>query len=285
MITKQESKKKKILVVEDEKPLLMAIKSKLEIEGYEVVFAEDGEKGEELIKTEKPDLLLLDILLPKKDGFEILEDLKKEKIVLPIIIISNSGQPVEIERAKNLGVLDFLIKANFSPAEVLEKVEQVFSTGATDEKKEGEQSEEEALLEEKSEFTAPPVADGMSRILVVEDDEFLREVMCQKLIKEGFGVSAAIDAMGAFEEIKKSLPHLILLDLILPGMDGFEFLSQFKKDAGTKNIPVIVLSNLGQKEDVDRAMSMGAADYMVKANFTPAEIVQKIRDILGKEYM
>lgn len=274
--------KKKILVIEDEKPLLMAIKSKLELEGYDVVFAEDGEKGAELIRSEKPDLLLLDILLPKKDGFEILEGLEKDKIKLPIIIISNSGQPVEIERAKRLGVRDFLIKADFSPAEVLEKVEEIIPSGAS---KKDKMPDEEELIEEKTEFVAPKAPDGASHILVVEDDEFLREVMCQKLVKEAFDVSAAVDANAAFEIIKEKPPHLILLDLILPGMDGFEFLNQLKKDNTTKDIPVIVLSNLGQKEDIDRAKSFGATDYLIKANFTPSEIVQKIRSVLNKEYI
>ena len=282
MIANKESKKKKILVVEDEKPLLMAIKSKLEIEGYEVLIAEDGERAMELTREEKPDLLLLDILLPKKDGFEVLEDMKKEKIEMPVVIISNSGQPVEVERARKLGVRDFLIKADFSPAEVLDKVRQIISPGAGKDKK---KEVEENLLEEKAVFAVPSVPNGAPVILVVEDDEFLREVICQKLAKEGFGVSAAIDAIGAFEIIKKEPPRLILLDLILPGMDGFEFLGQLKKENSTKDIPVITLSNLGQKEDKDRAISLGAADYLVKANFAPAEIVQKVRDILEKKYV
>lgn len=278
---KKESKKK-ILIIEDEKPLLMAIKSKLEIEGYDVVFAGDGEKGEKLVKSEKPDLLLLDILLPKKDGFEILESLKKAKIKLPIIIISNSGQPVEIDRAKKLGVRDYLIKADFSPAEVIEKVRQVVAPGSNKKKK---AIEEEELLEKKTGSAVPPTPDGAPHVLVIEDDEFLREVMCQKLAKEGFNVSAAIDAVGALEIIKEKPPQLILLDLILPGMDGFDFLGQLKKENTTKNIPVIVLSNLGQKEDIGKAMSSGAVDYLIKANFTPAEIVQKIRNILDKKYI
>ncbi len=273
--------KKKILIIEDEKPLLMAIKSKLELEGYNVVFAEDGEKGEAMVKSEKPDLLLLDILLPKKNGFEVLEGLKAAKISLPIIIISNSGQPVEIDKAKELGARDYLIKADFSPAEVLEKVRQVISPDKENKDKESE----EDLLEEKAKFVVPPAPEGSSNVLVVEDDEFLREVMCQKLVKEGFDVSAAIDAQTAFEIIKEKPPRIILLDLILPGMDGFEFLAELKKDDSMKDIPVIILSNLGQKEDVDRAMSSGAVDYLVKANFTPAEVAGKIRDVLAKSYM
>ena len=114
--------KKKILIIEDEESLLMAIKSKLEIEGFDVVFAENGEDGEKMVYKEEPDLVLLYILLPKKDGFEVLESLRKKKNKVPVIIISNSGQPVEIERAIKLGIEDYLIKANFSPNDVMEKV-------------------------------------------------------------------------------------------------------------------------------------------------------------------
>ena len=269
--------KKKILVVEDEKPLLMAIKSKLELGGYDVVFAEDGESGEKAIKDEKPDLVLLDILLPKKSGIEILEDLRKDKNDVLVMIISNSGQPVEIDKAMKLGVKDYLVKADFSPEEVIEKVRKIIGPGSFDEPKEDQK-------EQKVNGVGEVKPKGTS-VLIVEDDEFLREVIAQKLIKEGFVVQSVTDADNAFELIKKKVPQIILLDLILPGMDGFEILAQLKKNPSTEAIPVIVLSNLGQKEDVERAMSAGAIDYLVKANFTPGEIVQKIREAIGKKYL
>jgi DNA-binding response OmpR family regulator len=270
----EEQTKKKILVVEDERPLLMAIKSKLENEGYDVEVAEDGAVGEKKIEQWEPDLVLLDILLPKKDGFEILEGLEKKKIKLPIIIISNSGQPVEIERALKLGVKDYLIKADFSPSEVLKKVKEVVGPGVQD----GSEKAASGDLSSKTEA-------GGETVLIVEDDEFLRQLVGQKLEKEGFKVANAIDSAETFKVLEESKPHIILLDLILPGMDGFEILNQLKKDNSTSGIPVIVLSNLGQKEDIERAMAAGAEDYLIKANFTPSEIVEKIRTILRKRYL
>lgn len=279
--------RKKILVIEDERSLLAAIKSKLAIKGYAVIAAEDGEEGLNLIKKEKPDLVLLDIMLPKKDGFEVLEDLKKENNKTPVVIISNSGQPVEVNRALELGVKDYLIKADFRPSDVLEKVEAVIGPGFLPEeaplsgKLELEKNAEASKV--SSEETVTPPLNPL--VLIVEDDEFLRTLVAQKLTQENFAVEAAIDGNEAFKIIKEKLPKIILLDLILPGMDGFEILDTLKKNPETSKIPVIVLSNLGQREDIDRATAAGAEDYMIKANFTPGEIVQKVRSILQKKYM
>jgi len=123
------------------------------------------------------------------------------------------------------------------------------------------------------------------KVLIVEDDSFLRGVIAQKLVREGFDVEAAIDSIEAFESMKSKKPEIILLDLILPGMDGFEILSQLKKTPDSGDIPVMILSNLGQEEDKRRAMDLGAVEYFVKSDHTPDEIVQRIRAILGKEYL
>lgn len=124
-----------------------------------------------------------------------------------------------------------------------------------------------------------------SIILIIEDDKFLRELIVQKLATEGFNVHSAVDGEECFKILEKIKPHLILLDLILPGMDGFEILARLKKDPKTSLAPVIVLSNLGQKEDIDKAVSLGAVDYMIKANFTPGEIVEKVKKILAEKYL
>ena len=117
---------KKILIIEDEELLYDMLKRKLEIEGYEVSIAENGVEGLEKIKKINPDLILLDIVMPEKGGFEVMEELQQEEDYknIPIIIISNSGQPVEIDRAKELGAKDWLIKTEFDPQEVIEKVKK-----------------------------------------------------------------------------------------------------------------------------------------------------------------
>lgn len=118
------------------------------------------------------------------------------------------------------------------------------------------------------------------KILIVEDDKFLRELITQKLIKEDFEVSEAVDGEEGIRKIEEEKPDLILLDLILPSIDGFEVLSRMKKESTLASIPVIILSNLGQKDDVERGLKMGAVDYLIKAHFTPGEIIDKIKAAL-----
>jgi len=117
-------------------------------------------------------------------------------------------------------------------------------------------------------------------ILIIEDDKFLRELIAQKLLREGYEISEALDGEEGIKKIKEEKPDLILLDLILPGIDGFEVLSQMREESRLSSIPVIILSNLGQKEDVEKGMKLGAVDYLIKAHFTPGEIIEKIRKAL-----
>ena len=117
----------------------------------------------------------------------------------------------------------------------------------------------------------------MKKILIVEDDKFLRELIVRKVLNEGFDVSEAIGGEEGIKKIKEEKPDMVLLDLILPGIDGFEVLSRMKQDSALSSIPVIILSNLGQKEDIDKGMKLGATDYLIKAHFTPGEIIEKIK--------
>ena len=123
----------------------------------------------------------------------------------------------------------------------------------------------------------------MKNILIIEDDAFLRDLISKKLSSADFSISEAIDGESAIAKIKEAKPDLILLDLLLPTMDGFEVLAKLKEDNMTSAIPVIILSNLGQKEEVDKGISMGATDYLIKAQFTPEEIVAKVKEIFEKK--
>lgn len=118
------------------------------------------------------------------------------------------------------------------------------------------------------------------KILIVEDDKFLRELIKRKLIGEGFEVVEAIDGEEALKKVKEEKVDLVLLDLILPSIDGFEVLSRIKENPDLVSLPVIILSNLGQREEIERGLKLGAVDYLVKAHFTPGEIIEKIKSIL-----
>jgi DNA-binding response OmpR family regulator len=120
------------------------------------------------------------------------------------------------------------------------------------------------------------------KILIIEDEKTLRFLLAQKLIEENFDVLEAIDGEEGLQKLKENKIDLILLDLLLPGIDGFEVLSRIERDSKLSSIPVIILSNLGQMEEIEKGLKLGAADYLVKANFTLDEIIAKIRNVLPR---
>lgn len=120
------------------------------------------------------------------------------------------------------------------------------------------------------------------KVLIVEDDMLMGTLLSEALWRYEFEPVLAKDGDEGLKALEKALPQVILLDLILPGINGFEVLERIKGNARTKNIPVIIVSNLGDKSDVERGMALGAEDYLVKANMVPKDIVGKIREIVEK---
>jgi DNA-binding response OmpR family regulator len=120
-----------------------------------------------------------------------------------------------------------------------------------------------------------------THILIVEDDLFLGEIYQKKFEMEGFKVSMANNGEKAVTDIKKKMPDIVLLDILLPKLDGFSVLEQVKADQTTKEIPIILLTNLGQQDDVQRGLEKGAVDYLIKTHFKPSEVVDKVRKVLG----
>lgn len=119
------------------------------------------------------------------------------------------------------------------------------------------------------------------RVMIVEDDEHISKVYEIKLNKEGMGTLLARDGEEAISKIKNEKPDIILLDLMVPKKDGFEVLTEIKKDSNLANIPVIVLSNLGQQADQDRALGLGANEYLVKVDISIQGVIEKVKGYLG----
>lgn len=118
------------------------------------------------------------------------------------------------------------------------------------------------------------------KILIVEDDGFLLQMYATKLKMEGFQVLEATDGEKALRVAKKEKPDLMMLDLLLPKKTGFEVLAAIKQDPELANMPVLVLTNLGQKDDIERCFRLGAADYLIKAHFVPSEVIAKVKSLL-----
>ncbi len=119
------------------------------------------------------------------------------------------------------------------------------------------------------------------KVVLVEDDSLISGVLSTRLISMGFAVVTVFDGTKAFESIKAERPSIVLLDIILPGVGGFEILQKLKQDDSTKSIPVLILSNLGSKEEMQHGIDLGAVGYLVKSNNTVEEIVSRVQGILS----
>lgn len=111
----------------------------------------------------------------------------------------------------------------------------------------------------------------------------LADMYATKFTMEGFDAQKANDGQAGYDLVKEVKPSIVLLDIIMPKIDGFGVLKMLKDDAELKDIPVVLLTNLGQDEDIKKGKQLGAADYFVKANHTPAEVVQKVKQVLKLE--
>jgi len=120
------------------------------------------------------------------------------------------------------------------------------------------------------------------KVLIVEDDMLMGTLLSEALWRYEFEPVLARDGDEGLKELEKAMPKVILLDLILPGINGFEVLEKIKANAKTKDIPVIIVSNLGDKSDIDRGMKLGAEDYLVKANMVPKDIIGKLNEVTQK---
>lgn len=260
---------KKILIIEDDPFLSEVLLHKVQSAGFDVVIESDGKVGLEKISSYMPDLILLDIMLPGLNGYEILEvKVKDPKIAsIPVIVISNSGQPVEISRVLALGVKDYLVKAQFDPEEVMDKVR--------------------IQLESRVDGSVSTTASASNRlsgrkIMWVEDDVFLSDIITRKFQNENCKLIHLTEGESAVTTAKEEKPDIILLDVLLAGMSGYDILEALKKDPETSSIPVVLLSNLGQQSDKEKGEKLGAIKFIVKAMTTLDEIISEIADVIDK---
>lgn len=120
------------------------------------------------------------------------------------------------------------------------------------------------------------------KILIIDEDRFLRKIYKNKFSRAGFEFREAISGDEGLNKVYSEKPDLILLDMMLPKKSGFDILVELKKDKSTKKIPVVILSNLAQEEDIKRALALGARDYLVKTEVSLSEVVNKVKECLAK---
>jgi len=268
----------KILIVEDEEYLSDMYKIKFEQAGYVTVVAHDGEEGFELAQKEQPDLILLDLILPKLDGFKVLAKLRKEPNTkkIKVFILSNLGQSDEVNKGMKTGADGYFIKANLTPSQLLEKVNVIFNNKSDMEK----DIKNMTIHAEDSEYRT--VGKKLAKILLIEDEEAIINMYKLRFDKEGFQIEVARNGAWGLKLARQKKFDIILLDMVMPAMNGYEAIKVLKSDDNTKDVPIIILSNSAQDGDIKEAKKLGAAAYLLKSMITPAKLVQEVEKFLNK---
>jgi CheY-like chemotaxis protein len=226
----------RVLVVDDDLATRTFVQFILDEEGYDVLTASSGSEALTIAASEQPDIITLDILMPEIDGFHVLDELKKnpETADIPVCITS-----IIEEKAKGyrLGALDYITKP-FDREDLIEAISHILSP------------------------EAPPED---VRLLIAEDDLTIIELVEVTLDSEGYELLTATDGVTALEILRREQPDLVLLDIMIPRLDGYDFIRQAKADPRTTDIPILVLSVRSLERDINYALRLGADKYLVKA--------------------
>jgi DNA-binding response OmpR family regulator len=266
------NKKSHICILQSGSTLSDMLTNELEVRGYTVRALHTAQEVTTVLSQKNffPTVLIADATDEHIDTFQILDVLQNQRNPnLATIVVSASSKPVDLDRALAYGVEDYIIKDKFSLEELLSKIRRA----------------ELRFSVEPTPMITPSTQDlgafdtTAIKVLIIEDDQFLRDLASRKLKQEGFQVDVAIDGTVGLLKIEENKPDVVLLDIILPGLDGFDILKKVRahKDKTVSHMVVILLSNLGQEADVSKGQRLGADDYLIKANFTIDEIIEKIK--------
>lgn len=258
------ARKEKILVALSDISLATLISQALLQEGYENFVVKNGQEALDQMKTKQPDLLLIDLIMPGKNGYEVLTEKSFDRMItkIPVIIVSNTGAPIEMRKIPSTSsVKDYIIKAHVDVDDVIEKVALVF----------GYPARKEITKEDKSKSV------GLGKVILwVEDDKFLSTILLKKFESSGYKVIKADNGDQALEMIQSTTPNVIVLDILLPGLSGFEILQKIHIQDKFKTIPVIMLSNMSKPSDLEKAKMLGVQKFLVKAAVSLDQIVKEI---------
>ena len=212
---------------------------------YEVIDVPSGKEALEVVKRRKVDLILLDILMPDMDGYEVLENLKEnpDTRTIPVIMLTAVHEMDSVVRCFELGADDYLTKPYNIPFV---------------------RSRIASCLRGKANATSSQSSRPSAKILVVDDNSVNRDILQRRLEREGYYVDAAVNGRVALDMIDKANYDLILLDILMPEMDGYDVLRVLKESEKHKHIPVIMLTAVHEAESVRSCIDMGAADYLLK---------------------
>jgi CheY-like chemotaxis protein len=268
----------KIMIVEDDPMLVEIYEKKLTSVGFDVKVVNNGSAVKDEALAWKPELILLDVVLPDMDGFEILEVVKKEEEIkdIPVYVFSNLSAKEDIERATGLGAAGFLTKSNFTPSQLADELKRIFGhevAGASPETNFPTAVADNPPKIEKKESTG-------QKVLIIEDEDIFIEMFGEKLKQEGFEVVAAKNGKWGIKEAERGGFSCVLLDMMMPAMNGLEAIQELRANEVTKRVPIIILSNSALDSEVKKALDLGADAYHIKTKITPGEVVAEVKDLI-----
>lgn len=250
--------------------------------GFEVVMAASGTEAQTKAKSEKPDLMLLDLVLPEEDGFGVLGKIKGDESTkgIKVIIFSNLSQEEDKQKAKSLGADGFIAKSDYTPHQIVDQVNKIMGNGELP-NQENTSSPQDSSGDEKKISSQGDDGNGRHKVLLVEDEQVFIEVFSKKLEEEGFRVDVANNGAWGAKQTEEKKYDLIILDILMPNLNGLEVIEKIRQGATNKETPVIAISNSVEDEKVQEAIKMGANEFYVKTRITPSELAGKAKDLIG----
>jgi CheY-like chemotaxis protein len=270
----------KIIIVEDDPMLGEIYQKKFSDAGFEVKLVTSGKAVHGEASQYQPELILLDIVLPDMDGYEILEGLSKDVATknIPVYVFSNLSAKEDIERATKLGAKGFLTKSSFTPTQLVDEIRKLMG-GKTDTQEPVASQEIQSSSSSNSQISNQKESNG-KKILIIEDEDVFIQMFGDKLKQEGFDVVSAKNGKWGIKEAEEGGFACVLLDMMMPAMNGYEAIKELRSNENTKDTPVIILSNSALDSEVQQAMDLGASAYYVKTQITPGEVVSKVKELM-----
>jgi two-component system alkaline phosphatase synthesis response regulator PhoP len=258
--------KEKILIALSDATLSSHIVDELATEGYRPIMVKTGPAALLSMQNDKPDLAIIDLLLPEKNGYDVLNEKTLDRFItkIPVIVVSNSGAAIEMRRIPSTpSIKDYVVRTHVEPNELVQKVNAALGHPFT---------------EPNAPKPLPQKPLGI-KILWVEDDKFLGNILVKKFETSGHTVLKATNGEEAFDILNNEIPDVIVLDILLPGMSGFEVLQKVRMNEKFKKIPAMMLSNMNKPSDIEKAKTLGAQKFLVKAAVSLDQIVKEIEQL------
>jgi CheY-like chemotaxis protein len=265
-----EPKSEKIVIIENSVSFGEQMSEVLKKDGYKNIFLyNNGAEGLQGIYDVLPHLILLDIVLPDTDGYQILAKKQAEPLLakIPLFLLSIAGQAINMRNIPEGSVAEVIISLHTKTDDILKKINKYFGY------------ENLTSVLNSTQTNNGDAGGTKKKLLWVEDDKLIGTIMEKKLVSSGFDLVHVKNGEEALNSLQSRIPDLIVVDLLLPGMSGFDILEKIKEIETLKKVPRMVLSNLNKSSDIEKAKSLGANKFLVKASTSLDQIVVEVKEL------